>query len=76
MELTDWLRGEDKPKRRGVYMRELGGRPWYAWWTGRKWCGGAPTIDEALLLRHERSRLQMLPWRGLTKAARDAALAS
>lgn len=75
MELTDWLRGEDKPIRRGVYMRELGGRWWYAWWTGRSWCAGATSAREAWNLRHERSRLQLLPWRGLTKPAKGEATA-
>lgn len=70
---TDWLPGDVKPVRRGVYERQCRNRPHlFCKFDGVKWYAGQNTPQEA-----ERARLpsifgDSLPWRGLTQPPKGA----
>ena len=71
MKLTDWIPGNVKPVRVGVYQREYdnGGllRPiWYCYWNGDFWSVYGETPKDALY-RCLESPAQNLPWRGLAE---------
>lgn len=64
--LTPWFPGDVKPVRPGVYLRELGGEPYYSRWDGFSWKFSQKTIRMAA--REKQTSLnQGTPWRGLAK---------
>lgn len=66
MKLTDWIDGDTKPVRVGVYERDFYFGITYCYWDGKKWCKGHANIDDAVL-KKSKSTFQSLPWRGLAE---------
>ena len=64
MKLTDWIPGDVKPIRPGVYVREFIDVFAFSMWTGVQWQVGASTASEAAKSRKV-SSLQDKRWRGL-----------
>ena len=70
--LTDWIPGNVKPVRVGVYQREYDnggmGRPvWYCYWNGKCWGVFHDTPEKAKDWEGVPSNAQTLPWRGLAE---------
>jgi len=71
MKLTDWIPGNVKPVRVGVYERlydkdSIASRTFYNHWNGKFWGVYGETPKDALY-RCLESPAQNLPWRGLAE---------
>ena len=68
MKPTDWIPGDVKPVRVGVYQREYPSGAWrYCLWNGRGWCVYGLTPKDAAEWSDVESNEQNLPWRGLAE---------
>ena len=68
MKLTDWIPGDIKPVRVGVYERSYGNAlPAYCYWDGKFWGMYGPTPNQAIRWKSSISGNQTLPWRGLAE---------
>ena len=68
MKLTDWIPGNVKPVRVGVYQREYdSGDVQYSYWNGKFWGLYGETPKEAESWVDTPSTGQTLPWRGLAE---------
>lgn len=69
MKLTDWIPGDIKPVRVGVYQRRTTSDGYVAWsyWNGRYWGSYEITAEWACLERKYKSGFQNIPWRGLAE---------
>jgi hypothetical protein len=66
MKLTDWIPGDVKPVRDGVYQRELHSFPRYALFVRGKWRSSHSSLLTAAL-EVQNSKYLRLPWRGLAE---------
>lgn len=66
MKETDWIPGELKPVRVGVYKRRIHGERFYSWWDG-DWSVMCSQKNIAKKNKDMRSSFQDLPWKGLAK---------
>ena len=72
-QLTPWYPAEIKPKRKGVYERDMThGRGSYSYWNGKYWCGWGGDVGIAHYngIKHHESCVQDAPWRGLASSRR------
>ena len=73
MKLTDWIPGNVKPVRVGVYKRLydkdsiIATRTWYCYWNGEFWGVYGETPEDAAEDKHITSGAQNIPWRGLAE---------
>lgn len=72
MKLTNWIPGNVKPVRAGVYQRKydrdsIACSTRYCYWSGAFWGVYGETPKEAELNRGLDSTAQNLPWRGLAE---------
>lgn len=72
MKLTNWIPGDVKPVRVGVYQRKydqnsIASSTWYCYWNGEFWGVHGGTPKKAELNRGLDSPTQNLPWRGLAE---------
>lgn len=72
MKLTNWIPGNVKPVRVGVYQRKYDENPparriWYCYWNGEFWCLFDDTPEKAKYWVEFQSTAQNLPWRGLAE---------
>ena len=66
--LTDWISGNVKPVRVGVYQREYdSGDVAYSYWNGKFWSVYGATPEEAESWVDTPSTAQTLRWRGLAR---------
>jgi hypothetical protein len=66
---TEWYPGDVKPRRKGVYERQIFfGHEIirFSYWSGI-WGGWADSIEQARSNRNRASEVQDAPWRGLAE---------
>lgn len=72
LQLTDWISGDLKPVRNGIYQRDLNkifGNSisiYYAYFIDGYWFSGNRILDD-VITEYGRSQFQNAPWRGLKK---------
>lgn len=72
MKLTNWIPGNVKPVRVGVYQRKydqnsIASSTWYCYWNGAFWGVNGETPEDAARAKHIASGAQNLLWRGLAE---------
>ena len=72
MKLTNWIPGNVKPVRVGVYQRKydqnsIASSTWYCYWNGEFWGMYGATPKDAAEVKDISSGAQNLPWRGLAE---------
>ena len=70
MTKTEWISGDLKPVRVGVYERKYLEDIRYCNWTGEFWCTGAYGVHFAANHCIDRSFRQDALWRGLTEESK------